>query len=187
MITMLLGGLWHGAGWTFVAWGALHGALVVLNHAWRTLSRRLGFKGGMVWQVCGWALTMFTVTIAWVFFRADTFAGAQVMLIGMSGWNDVLPALGWVDAQVMHLPATGERVWRWIIGVGLVAVLMPNIYQIMRRYRPALGLPDVAIKWVPIKLSSWRPNVAWALGAGALTVAALLMLTQVSEFLYFRF
>lgn len=187
MITMLLGGLWHGAGWTFVAWGALHGALLILNHAWRVMSRRLGLKGGMLGQVCGWLLTMFTVTVAWVFFRADTFAGAQVMLTGMSGWNDVLPALGWIDAKVMFLPATGERVWRWIVGVGLLAALMPNIYQILRRYRPALGLPAVGIKWVPNTLFVWRPNVAWALGVGALTAAALLMLTQVSEFLYFRF
>ncbi len=63
MITMLLGGLWHGAGWTFVAWGALHGALLILNHAWRVMSRRLGLKGGMLGQVCGWLLTMFTVTV----------------------------------------------------------------------------------------------------------------------------
>ncbi len=109
------------------------------------------------------------------------------MLTGMSGWNDVLPALGWIDAKVMFLPATGERVWRWIVGVGLLAALMPNIYQILRRYRPALGLPAVGIKWVPNTLFVWRPNVAWALGVGALTAAALLMLTQVSEFLYFRF
>ena len=59
MVTMLLGGLWHGAGWTFVAWGGLHGALLMLNHGWRRLCP---------WEMpraLGRLLTVFAVMLAW--------------------------------------------------------------------------------------------------------------------------
>ena len=77
MLTMLLGGLWHGAGWNFLIWGGLHGLYLCVNHLWQ------GWRGVRgEWprprnQVAGerrsWAITFFAVVIAWVFFRARTF------------------------------------------------------------------------------------------------------------------
>ena len=89
MITMLLGGLWHGANWTFVLWGGLHGAYLAINHAFRAwTSRYAGSLGNnLAVKVASWGLTMFAVVVAWVLFRAQTFAGAKLMLprsVGMT-------------------------------------------------------------------------------------------------------
>ena len=130
LITMGLGGLWHGAGWTFVIWGLLHG---------------LGLCAGMLWRrwklpmnpVAGWALTFGFVMLAWVFFRAPTFEAAWRVLNGLflqTGWG---PDFRWrtiVTAAgiVFTAPPTQalvERlgVNRWVAvaaGVALAAVLL---------------------------------------------------------------
>ncbi len=76
-ITMLLGGLWHGAGWTFVVWGGLHGLALAINGAWH----RAGLR--MPWLL-GWALTTLFVMLGWVLFRAPDFATAARMLEAMA-------------------------------------------------------------------------------------------------------
>jgi alginate O-acetyltransferase complex protein AlgI len=90
MITMLLGGLWHGANWTFVFWGGLHGAYLVINHAFRALfSRHMHLlERNPVWTVVAWALTMAAVIAAWVFFRAQSFSSAWLILASMVGSTD---------------------------------------------------------------------------------------------------
>src|SRR6476620_163403 len=79
-IVMLLGGLWHGANWTFVVWGAVHGLMLALNHAWRAipLSRSLALKKGLAQRVAV-AMTFVAVTLAWIPFRADNLADAGRM------------------------------------------------------------------------------------------------------------
>src|SRR5438045_5074697 len=80
MITMLLGGLWHGASWTFVVWGGLHGIYLAINHAWRFLRDRVaglaaaGASGALrlIGRSLAMTLTLFAVVIAWVFFRAHS-------------------------------------------------------------------------------------------------------------------
>jgi D-alanyl-lipoteichoic acid acyltransferase DltB (MBOAT superfamily) len=78
VVTMLLGGLWHGAGWTFVAWGGLHGAALAINGAWNRAGWRMP-------QALGWAITLLFVLAAWVLFRAPDFATAGRMLWEMLG------------------------------------------------------------------------------------------------------
>lgn len=87
LITMLLGGLWHGAGWTFVVWGALHGVYLTINHLWRELvsQRFLQWAPGWISTLAGGALTFIAVVAAWVVFRADSMAQAMVMLNAMFG------------------------------------------------------------------------------------------------------
>src|SRR5690606_38934048 len=87
-ITMLLGGLWHGASWSFVLWGGLHGAYLMVNHAFRAacgkaLMQRL--DASRVFVMLSWALTMLAVIVAWVFFRAETLGGALRTLEAMAG------------------------------------------------------------------------------------------------------
>src|SRR6201987_5576115 len=83
MVTMLLGGLWHGAGWNFLIWGGLHGGYLVVNHLWRTGRKGTATSpGGRV--VC-WLLTFLAVVVAWVFFRAKSLTGAWRMLAGLLG------------------------------------------------------------------------------------------------------
>ena len=71
MITMLLGGLWHGAAWTFVVWGALHGVYLCINHAWNNYGPKLSPRFAPLADIAGLILTFLAVVIAWVFFRAD--------------------------------------------------------------------------------------------------------------------
>jgi alginate O-acetyltransferase complex protein AlgI len=79
-LTMLIGGLWHGANWTFVVWGALQGAALSINHAWRSRRRTLP-------QLAGWALTFGVTLFGYVFFRSATFTRAAQILAGMLGLN----------------------------------------------------------------------------------------------------
>ncbi|MDD4802561.1 MAG: MBOAT family protein, partial [Syntrophomonas sp.] len=86
MITFLLGGLWHGAGWTFVFWGFLHGAGLVIQRLWQKLNLRMH-------KWLAWFITFNFVNIAWVFFRAETWSSAIKVLTGMFGLSGIiLPA-----------------------------------------------------------------------------------------------
>jgi alginate O-acetyltransferase complex protein AlgI len=86
-ITALLGGLWHGASWTFVAWGAMHGLAVGANHWWIARRQRSGRSPGESFLVRGicWAGTFLFLCVTWVLFRSATFASAGVMLRKMAG------------------------------------------------------------------------------------------------------
>ena len=79
-LTMLVGGLWHGANWTFVVWGALQGAALSINHAFRRRGHRLP-------RLAGWALTFGVTVFGYVFFRSATFTRAWEILRGMLGFN----------------------------------------------------------------------------------------------------
>jgi alginate O-acetyltransferase complex protein AlgI len=83
MGTMLLGGLWHGANWTFVVWGGLHG-LYLSAERWLR-ARFKGFTPGRAALIGLALLTFLLVNVTWVFFRAKTFAGAGTVLTGMAG------------------------------------------------------------------------------------------------------
>lgn len=82
-ITMLLGGLWHGAGWTFVLWGALHGAALAVHRAWRVLQIELP-------AFIAWAITFLFINFTWVFFRAESYERAIDIIKGMLGFNGVV-------------------------------------------------------------------------------------------------
>ena len=168
--TMLIGGLWHGASWTFVVWGGLHGLYLMINHAWRGLVGPSGHTGGGVWA---WLLTFLAVVVAWVFFRAESFTGALAVLSGMVGLHgfgstlegSVLVNAGWclgLLLLVVGLPNTQQWVTRWLAG--------PNYFSADRGGE------------------SWRsPHPAWALGLGVLAMLALMNLSQPTVFLYFNF
>lgn len=81
LITMALCGLWHGAAWTFVAWGVMHGAGLVVCTLWERYGRSMPAPAG-------WALTMLFVLVGWVLFRAADFAAAGTMLAAMAGFGN---------------------------------------------------------------------------------------------------
>jgi alginate O-acetyltransferase complex protein AlgI len=83
--TMLLGGLWHGAGWTFIVWGALHGLYLTINHLWRELLNRPGIFPAWLGNLSGGLLTFVAVVAAWVVFRSSHIGYAVVMLKAMFG------------------------------------------------------------------------------------------------------
>ena len=82
-ITFFLGGIWHGAGWTFVAWGILHGGATVVHRLWTRVGWRMP-------NLLAWLTTFLFVNVAWVFFRAQTFSDALRVLKGMVGLNSIV-------------------------------------------------------------------------------------------------
>ena len=92
MVTMLLGGLWHGASWTFVIWGGFHGAALVVHAAYRrVLGRSKDAKTAWPLRIVGWMLTMAVVLVGWTFFRAHTLGGALDVLGGIFAFRGGLP------------------------------------------------------------------------------------------------
>jgi hypothetical protein len=82
MATFVLGGLWHGASWMFVAWGALHGAAIVLHRIWSRLQWRMP-------SALAWLLTFGFVNVTWIFFRARTLHDATRVLRGMVDMDSI--------------------------------------------------------------------------------------------------
>lgn len=138
--TMVLGGLWHGASWSFVIWGALHGSYLVINHGYRGLFGHLGweraFADSRVHRGLSWLLTFAAVVVAWVFFRAETLPGAWRMLQAMLGaeqtgvdaglllWNAGLhasTALYWCSVLALSawLLPNSNRIGQWLLSVQL--------------------------------------------------------------------
>jgi alginate O-acetyltransferase complex protein AlgI len=189
MVTMLLGGLWHGAGWNFLVWGGLHGIYLSINHLW------LGWRGGKAFasaaglavKALSWAITFFAVVIAWVFFRARTMAGAWQMLGGLFGFEAGSSAYASPGIlRLMDLPVLVGAERLLLIGgcaVALalaIALCLPNVPQVFgyREYRRA---PE-KVAWL-----RWRPNGAWALVTALALAISLFGMWQRLEFLYFQF
>ncbi len=178
-ITMLLGGLWHGAGWTFVLWGGLHGAALVVNHLWRK------FRGAApgtvapsgtasIGRIAAWALTALVVIAGWALFRAATIDGALTMLASMAG-------MGVADARELMPQLDRPLAWALILAGSAIAVLMPNSQQLLE------GVPGgqaAALIGVRFRLAMSGRTAA---GYGLLFFVCLASMTEVSEFLYFQF
>lgn len=176
--TMVLGGLWHGASWSFVLWGSLHGLYLMINHGWRALLDRAGLRWppAVAWagRGLGWALTFLAVVVAWVFFRAVTLEGAGRVLGAMAGWHSgpsEPPVLLWNAG--LH-PGVG---WLWCAALIVLALLAPN----SNRLGDAVHARFAASR-------GWRD----LLGAAAIALAIFLVVVNsarqaVSAFIYFNF
>ncbi|RLA20864.1 MAG: MBOAT family protein [Gammaproteobacteria bacterium] len=198
LVTMLLGGLWHGAGWTFVFWGFLHGVYLMINHIWHRLLRVAGWtEGNRLTAALALLITFLSVVVAWVFFRAESFSGALVILNGMAGLNGivVLPEYAETVASLKEwgVPIiaddSAERLLeftavRWVVGLLVIAWFFPSTQEIMRDFNPALNYS--ADKTATSRLV-WQPSLKWTILLSLIFVYAVAHLTQVSEFLYFQF
>jgi len=199
MTTMTLGGLWHGASWNFVLWGALHGAYLMLNHAWATLAGESRFRRSHAWRAAGVLLTFAAVCVAWVFFRAADLPKALWILQGMAGLYGVsLPdAIGyqlgaakplleqWGVTFYLGGGARFMQTWGWVACAAAIAFLLPNTQELMRRFEPALDFAAGAAQ--RMRGLAWQPSACWAAAVGVLAVFSLLSLNRPTEFLYFQF
>jgi alginate O-acetyltransferase complex protein AlgI len=210
MITMLLGGLWHGASWAFVLWGAAHGLMLMINHAWLALKRSLGWtgEGGRATRLLARAVTFVAVITAWVPFRMVDLEGTGRMLKQMYLAPDLVARLtDFAAAQILelgklkHIAAVTLRLEApvgfhrfesldlaglWLLAVAMVAFALPNVYQLFARHsvaRPAHSEPPAAdwTRW------QWTPSTRWALAASVLLAVALMQLGKITPFLYFQF
>jgi alginate O-acetyltransferase complex protein AlgI len=182
MLTMLLSGLWHGAGYLFLLWGALHGVYLSINHAWRLFGPRPAAGARvttLAGDTAGLALTFLSVVFAMVFFRAENLAAATNIVSGMAALNGIMgEALSTRDAVLLM---------RWVAVLLFIALVMPNTLRLMQRFEPALGFAPRPEGTLAELTPRWRPSPAWALALAAVAAAAILRLGGPSEFLYWQF
>ncbi len=195
LITMLLGGLWHGAGWTFFVWGGLHGIYLVVHHAWQGLTRRIGWAPGRGWAMIGRIITFVSVVFAWVFFRAVDFTTASDIIEGMLGMNGIsLPSFAKSYDDLFHAmgfqPVFDGILWidkfgmAMLFGAMILAWFAPNTQELFRRFEPCLEkIPQP----VTVPGLVWQPSARWALVLSLLFCTCMLNLNRPSEFLYFQF
>jgi hypothetical protein len=182
-----------------VAWGALHGIYLMINHLWRSLLARCNIRQIVTstgYRITAFLLTYFAVIVAWVFFRAETFPAALSILRSMLGLNGIslppalAPYAGVFDGSKLIIfqgagIQGGSQAVFWIITTMLITLTFPNTQQLMRRWLINPINPDI-----PYRGSfSWQPNLRYALLLSFVAAAALIMVIvgRSSEFLYFQF
>lgn len=204
LLTMLVSGFWHGAGYTYILWGLLHGVFLCINHAWRLVRARVWTDTKQYnrrMAPVGFVLTFVAVVAAMVLFRAPTVSAALLLWKGMVGsYGVTLPqavfsrlgsAAGFL-ASIGVRPAwtSGALLMGATIRIGVllaIALLMPNTLQILAAFEPALGVKPGKTSSRLQRALTWRPNRAWAVGLACAALAGVLSLGELSEFLYWQF
>jgi len=159
VIVMFLGGLWHGAAWTFVVWGLLHGSYLVIERVFRIFFEDKTWAGHPLTRVVAGFATYGAVCIAWVFFRASDFTIASRMLSGMFGGHP-----------------SGDMILttRELLQIGIVTVGLVSMHWTMR---------EDAFETAVMKLPAWAVTAIWSV------MACAIIFTQGSSnaFIYFQF
>ncbi len=211
MITMLLGGLWHGAGWNFIFWGGLHGTFLIINHQWHSFKKMLGHdqrRHHWFSKMLSCLFTYLAIVIGWVFFRADNLNTAWLILEGMVGKHGIsLPSL--IANQLIPLklllgnlgarfPEYGAQdfvlTYISLLILHVIVWFTPNTTQWLENYQPVI---ESKINHHLIKINvinfwqhlRWQPNVLSGLIVGLLVfiVTKTIVISPASEFLYFNF
>lgn len=132
LLTMVLGGIWHGANWTFVIWGIWHGGLMAVERA-------LGAKQrDTVWpRTIAWPLTMVLVVLGWVVFRAETLSDAAAMYAGMFGFHGIA-----MRPELVTLTASTELLF---LLLGAVVAISPRFSQLQVRVSPAFQTATLSL------------------------------------------
>lgn len=182
IVTMLLGGLWHGAGWTFVIWGGLHGFYLIINHTWRHLKSKLNWgDGGWLTQVFSGALTFLSVSIGWVFFRAENYTVAISVIKGMVGLN------GYSYQSTVISSVTMIQGFWVIFFSSLIIWLLPNLQEVFNKdvyslsdlVKSKTGKFWLEIRFYAIFLLSFL--------FGVVAAFSVILISADSPFLYFQF
>lgn len=166
-IIFFVSGIWHGAGWTFVIWGIMHGVASVIYRFWKTFNIELP-------KIAAWFITFLFVHIAWVFFRSPDLTTAKLMLTKM------------FSLQAFHFPAGltalfNERLsTHFIPGVYYFNLKMVLLFVLM------FGIVLFAKNSIE-RLNTFKPSYRMAVFVSLIAVISLLYLNRVSEFLYFKF
>ena len=161
VVTMFLGGLWHGAAWTFVVWGLLHGVFLVVERFTIKLADVSRFKSLRLRAILGWLTTFIAVVTAWVFFRAEDLSTAMNMVMAMYS------AVSWSEESFAMLSFED--------GVALLVLGLTVIQQVVNRNRPLNELLG-ELPW---------PVLGLALGSMLLLIS--LSSGQTNAFIYFQF
>ena len=179
MTTMLVSGIWHGAGLQFLIFGLLHGAYLTANHLFRVLfplprtAPPLPAWRTALWRVANIAATYVAVLFALVFFRAPSFDDATTMLGGLLGLHPAAAAKPFGVQAALWLAVLYAIIWG-----------LPNVQQLMARWHPAIGKPKTPLWTAEL---GWRPAWGWALALGAMLALGFVGTDGSTDFLYFQF
>ncbi|MBL7480027.1 MBOAT family O-acyltransferase [Legionella bononiensis] len=184
MITMFVGGIWHGAAWTFIVWGLLHGLFLVINHLWLYVKQKyLNFlfsRTIFIYKAIAQTITFIIVVVAWVFFRAETFSTSYYILNAMFNPN---PSF----TSTIFAPEQFKIMIELLLISSLLIFVAPNTQQLFYKFKPALETYPGEIEPYSLKMLQWSPNALTAAVCAILTVISLLSFGKVSEFLYYKF
>ncbi len=195
--TMFIGGIWHGAGWTFIVYGLCHGSYVVIHQLWRIkVSGPLNLVGRRDYKAAAQVVTFLVVAMTLVVFRADSIVSAGDIYSAMFDWNGLQFATGYA-AKLQHNKTLelasmlfGQGYAASVVFILLVMALavcwfLPSTYQLFRHCDVVIDRPLAGRE--PVISLNWKATAVWGVFIGILAVSALVNLTQVSEFLYFQF
>lgn len=176
VVTFFIAGIWHGAGWTFVVYGFIHGVALAINQSWREL--KMPELPGFV----GWTLTMAVVVSGLVVFRAPDLTTSGIILANMwTGGLFVTPMAAAVSVDVDERMAVSL-----IFVLGCIVLLMPNSQQILHRYWVSCD-PVPANAEREAGLLVWRPSAGASVGVAVVSAIALASVGATSTFLYYQF
>ncbi len=170
LVTFVLGGLWHGAGWTFVFWGFLHGSALVIERLWRK-------TGWVLPRLLAWFITFNCINIAWIFFRANTWQDALKVLKGMFSFDSIV--LGRELYAIMpYLSKIGITFGDWISSIQGDKDTLLWIFA---------GFILIHLKNSMEQLENFKPTIWRVLMASSLFAYSVISLNNSSDFLYFNF
>jgi alginate O-acetyltransferase complex protein AlgI len=187
IVLFLVIGFWHGAAWTFVIFGGMHGIYLSINEWWRMLKRkaRKKAKPGIPDMVFYHALTLLCVVVANVVFRAESVEAATRIWAGMVRFGELAQLLAILPTHAAELII---EPFAFIVFCAALIAFFPNTQQIMGRYSPILNWD----KWRGVALApmrmEWRLTVSWAVFMGVVLFLGVAFVSRgQSEFIYFNF
>jgi D-alanyl-lipoteichoic acid acyltransferase DltB (MBOAT superfamily) len=194
LVTMLLGGIWHGAGWTFVLWGLLHGLYLAVANAMTSVLGRFRLR---INPFLGSIGTLIAVLVAWIPFRAPNVATTLQIWKGMLGWNGVALPSDWAGvpslARVLHLHTSQFGVdgssTLTVAALFVACTFLPNSQEILREMQPGLDSPGYQASGNPprYRIFVLQRNLFWAVAIGVSLALSLRTIGDYSAFIYFQF
>ncbi len=173
MLTFLIGGIWHGAGWTFILWGALHGTAIVLYRLWKKFNLTLP-------RLFSWIITINFINITWIFFRAKNIDEALRIIKGMFGFNGItfpskleklviLKHIGVKFGPLQNYSFSDYLIILAMIQAIIIVLLTKNSQELTYNFRPTLTytIASLALFTFPI--------------------LSLIYFSSSTEFLYYQF
>ncbi len=205
LTTMLIGGLWHGAGWTFIIWGGLHGVYLVIHQAWQWARKQLGqdLKQSSWWgRLAGRSITFVAVVVGWVLFRAETFDSARLIIQSMFSLPITSNSLSFI---VTESPTIAML---WVATLLCIAWVAPNSQTLIKMVKNTIDPIQLLatkyhsknarlrqstlakIKMMPEWLQNHEIWQYWIIGITLPLIFLLVAISEsqlVKEFIYFNF
>ena len=170
LATFVIGGFWHGAGWTFLFWGFLHGIALVIHRLWSNL----GFK---MWTWLAWLITFNFVNVAWVFFRAKEWDDAVKVLGGMVGFSGITVSDKFI-LELSFLTKYGVTFDEWLISINgkdsFIWILISTLFILI--FKNSMELSKYFL-----------PNIKYLIFTIIILLYTLSHFNKFSEFIYFNF